>query len=179
MIWTLIKNFISNGNKSLSLLIICIILLLALFGKYEITRNKLDKQIARNEILYNTIASVKDTALVYQVNWNDSVKLWTAKVKEVQMEKSSFEILCSKQADEINKLKIKKVQSVTSIITQTSDSVRVPVYTDSLKSLHANYKDQFIDIRTTIYRNNKADIQYHSKDSFTLINNESYKNSFC
>ena len=68
MIWTLIKNFISNGNKSLSLLIICIILLLALFGKYEITRNKLDKQIARNEILYNTIASVKDTALVYQVN---------------------------------------------------------------------------------------------------------------
>ena len=178
MIWTLIKNFISNGNKSLSLLIICIILLLALFGKYEITKNKLDKQIARNEILYNTIASVKDTALVYQVNWNDSVKLWTAKVKEVQMEKSSFEILCSKQADEINKLKIKKVQSVTSIITQTSDSVRVPVYTDSLKSLHANYKDQFIDIRTTIYRNNKADIQYHSKDSFTLINNESYKKKF-
>jgi len=43
MIWTIIKNFISSGNKTLSLLIISIVLLVLLFGQYKITQTKLDK----------------------------------------------------------------------------------------------------------------------------------------
>lgn len=178
MIWTIIKNFISSGNKTLSLLIISIVLLVLLFGQYKITQTKLDKQIQRNEILYNTISSIKDTATLYQIKWNDSIKLWTAKVKEVQMEKSSFEVLYSEQANQIAKLKLKNVQSVATINTYTTDSIRVPVYVDSLKALHADYKDEFINIKTTIFRDNKADIKYESRDSFTLINNEAYKKRF-
>jgi hypothetical protein len=63
-ILNLVKNFIS-GNKMLSLIIVLLILLGSLFTKYEITKSKLDKQIDRNEILYNTISSVKDTVTTY------------------------------------------------------------------------------------------------------------------
>lgn len=173
----LVKNFIS-GNKMLSLIIVLLILLGSLFTKYEITKSKLDKQIDRNEILYNTISSVKDTVTTYQIRMNDSTKLWVGKIKDVEMEKSSFEILCNKQAQEIARLNLKNVQQVTTISTATKDSIRVPVYIDSMKVLRAKYSDEFIDISTTIYKNNQADIQYQSRDSFTLIKNEEYKHKF-
>jgi hypothetical protein len=171
----------NDGKGGTIVSIIVIVILLSVSGFLYVLYNKANKELKteqdNKEKLSQSMNALSDSCKTYQIKWGKDKKLWAAKVQTLYMEKQNVSTILSDKASDLKRMgiKLKDVSSLAYSNTRTHDSVTVPVYIDSIKSLHADYKDNFVDISATIYRDMTSSIRYESRDSFTLVNYISYK----
>ena len=160
----------NGGNASAVLsLIVGILVFLSIFcyNKWQKTKQKYNDEKDKTELLSESISNLSDTAKVYKLKLNDSVSVMAAKVNALTV--SNNTLMGKEKELRAAKVSKKEIKSISSVATVVHDSVRVPVYIDTLKNLTAEYKDSFMTIKATIYRNYTANIKYTDYEDFDLI----------
>ena len=162
-----------GGASTVLSLITAILVFLSIFcyNKWQKTKQKYNDEKDKTELLSESISNLSDTAKVYKMKLNDSVSVMAAKVNELTISRENIKsALYGKEQEfkgaKVNKRNIKSIASVASVV---HDSVIVPVYIDTLKNLTAEYKDSFMTIRATVFRNHTASIKYNDYEDFDLI----------
>ena len=160
----------NGGNASAVLsLIVGILVFLSIFcyNKWQKTKQKYNDEKDKTELLSESISNLSDSAKVYKLKLNDSVSVMAAKVNALTV--SNNTLMGKEKELRAAKVSKKEIKSIASVATVVHDSVRVPVYIDTLKNLTAEYKDSFMTIKATIYRNYTANIKYTDYEDFDLI----------
>lgn len=167
------ENNNGGGVSTVLSLITAILVFLSIFcyNKWQKTKQKYNDEKDKTELLSESISNLSDTAKVYKMKLNDSVSVMAAKVNELTISRENIKsALYGKEQEfkgaKVNKRNIKSIASVASVV---HDSVIVPVYIDTLKNLTAEYKDSFMTIRATVFRNHTASIKYNDYEDFDLI----------
>ena len=165
------SNDSNNGGDASAVLslIVGILVFLSIFcyNKWQKTKQKYNDEKDKTELLSESISNLSDTAKVYKLKLNDSVSVMAAKVNALTV--SNNTLMGKEKELRAAKVSKKEIKSIASVATVVHDSVRVPVYIDTLKNLTAEYKDSFMTIKATIYRNYTANIKYTDYEDFDLI----------
>lgn len=166
---TQIKINNSNNGKGASA-VFSILLVIAVVCSF-IFYNKWQKEKTKSELYSESISNLSDTAKVYKIRLNDTVSVMAAKIKSLYVAKENINTVLSDKIDELKAAKVrhKDLKNFTSIGTVTKDSVITIVYVDTLKNLTTEYKDSFMNIKATLFRNNTASIKYECYDDLDLI----------
>lgn len=170
-----IKN--NNNGKVISVAFTVIFLIVAgvcvfYYNRYKKYHAKYDLEKSRTELLSKSINALNENLNEYKIKWNDSTETSAAQINALNLQNDNLKTLYSNELEAARKMgaKNKKVNSFSQTTTVIHDSVSVPVYTDSLKSLQAVYNDKWTNIQCTIYRaHTKADISYSIKDSLMIV----------
>ena len=162
-----------GGASAVLSLIAAILVFLSIFcyNKWQKTKQKYNDEKDKTELLSESISNLSDTAKVYKMKLNDSVSVMAAKVNELTISRENIKSVLSEKEKELKAAKVskKEIKSITSVATVVKDSVMVPVYLDTLKNLTAEYKDSFMTIKATIFRDHTANIKYTDYEDFDLI----------
>ena len=177
-----IKN--NGGGKIVSTVIVVLLLAMSAcsyycYNKYKETKAKLKASESNKELLVQSINTLQDSCKTYKVKIGND-KITVSEFNTLYIDKNNIESQLSDKVRTIKKLGI-KINNLESSVTQqvhTSDTIRSVAYVDSLQSLHTAYKDSFIDISATIYRNMKSVITYENNETFDLYNYRAYKHKF-
>ena len=163
------NNNNGGGASTVLSLITAILVFLSIFcyNKWQKTKQKYNDEKDKTELLSESISNLSDTAKVYKLKLNDSVSVMAAKVNALTV--SNNTLMGKEKELRAAKVSKKEIKSIASVATVVHDSVRVPVYIDTLKNLTAEYKDSFMTIKATIYRNYTANIKYTDYEDFDLI----------
>lgn len=175
-------NVDSGGSKLLTSSIVIIILVLIgaltyfIYG-YEDYKDKYHEAQSDNVLLSSSISELNDSVTTYRVKLSDGQYRYVGRINTLSMTRDNIEKLYEDKVNECKRIGIKlsSVKSITTAATQTSDSVILPVYVDSLKYLHTSYDDGYLAIANTIYRDNTSKLIYQYRDSFDLINDVKHK----
>ena len=162
-----------GGASTVLSLITAILVFLSIFcyNKWQKTKQKYNDEKDKTELLSESISNLSDTAKVYKLKLNDSVSVMAVKVNALTISRENIKSTLLGKEKELKAAKVskKEIKSVASIATTVHDSVMVPVYIDTLKNLTAEYKDSFLTIKATIFRNYTANIKYTDYEDFDLI----------
>lgn len=150
---------------------VLIIAFLALVWYSVDTTKRLHKAKQKSETLETTISDMHQKIDRYEIRINDSTRLHAATVKNLRMTTKNIQ---AKYNDLLaaSKMKPKDVNNITTVGTESKDTVFVPVEVDSFGGLQTGYKDNFIDISVNISPEKLATIGYASRDSLSLIVNQ-------
>lgn len=166
----------NGGSKSAIAIIVLAVLLSGVLAGSIIFCNKYKKKYknerANTTALSRTINALQDSCKTYQIKFGKNDKRWVAETEALALKSDNIKQLYGDKLKELSKLhiRVKDLKNMADMQTVTHDSVMVPVYVDSLFSLHTDYNDGFLSLRNTIYRNGTSNIKYEYRDSFTLVN---------
>lgn len=171
---------IDNGPRPVLLALLVVLLAAAgIFsaGKWHHAQSELRQERTKVNQLSQSVSALRDTADAYQVELQDGRMVWADRVNELCFERDNVCRLLSDKEAQLRSLGIRlnDTHSLTDFSVATIDSVRVPVYVDTLQSMHAAYRDSFVTISAVVRRNLTSDIRYSIRDSFTLVNYTSYR----
>ena len=177
-----IKN--NNGGKIVSTAIV-VLLIAALscaylfYSKWHDAKAKLKSSENNKELLVKSINNLQDSSKVLKLKV-DGQKISATEYNTLYLDKQNIESQLSDKVVSLKKLGVKLDNLETSVTQQisTSDTVRTIAYVDSLQSLYTSYKDSFISISTTIYRDRRSIITYENNEVFDLINYRAHKHRF-
>lgn len=159
-------------NKG-SILLLVIFLVMSYFAFYY--HNK-TKQLENSKYLVTQSINMDgDSSKTIKSDGISSIQFNT-----LYAEKENIKKLLNNKMEQIKKLDI-RINELESSVTQdinTTDTIRTICYIDSLQSICASYKDSFINISATVYRDKKAVIAYKSNESFDLYNYKGYRHKF-
>ena len=177
-----IKN--NGGGKIVSIVIVVLLLAMSAcsyycYNKYKETKAKLKASESNKELLVQSINTLQDSCKTYKVKIGND-KITVSEFNTLYIDKNNIESQLSDKVKTIKKLGI-KINNLESSVTQqvtTVDTIHTIAYVDSLQSLCASYRDSFIDISTTIYRDRRSIITYKNNEIFDLLNYKSHKHKF-
>lgn len=162
-----------GGVSTVLSLITAILVFLSIFcyNKWQKTKQKYNDEKDKAELLSESISNLSDTAKVYKLKLSDSASVMAARINELTVSRNNIKsVLYGKEQElkgaKVNKRNIKSSASVASVV---HDSVIVPVYLDTLRNLYTEYKDSFMTIKATIFRDHTANIKYTDYEDFDLI----------
>ncbi|MCM1142674.1 MAG: hypothetical protein NC453_29225 [Muribaculum sp.] len=119
-------------------------------------------------ILETTIIDLNQEIKHTQICLNDSVKLYQAEVRNLNVTKENLEAKYNKLLN-ASKVKAKDVNSVTEIATVTASIDTVSAVKDSFGGIRAELKDPFVRIDVEVLPDLNAIIDYEVRDSLTVI----------
>lgn len=155
-------------EKKLILILIVAVLGFGATCKYYMGKSKDAVKLANT--LENTISDIEEKAAISEITLCDSVKLYKAKVEDLQITQKNLEALYGDLLQATN-LKAKDVDGLAQLSTLTSGSDSTMVVEDSLGGLRTAYLDPYTHIIVNIDKDkNKAIMDYQFKDSLTIIN---------
>jgi len=177
-----IKN--NNGGKIVSTALV-VLLLAALacayfcYSKWHDAKAKLKESESNKELLVKSINSLQDSSKVLRLKI-DGQKVSAAEYNTLFIDKQNVESQLAGKMKTIKALgiKIDNLESCVSSQITTTDTIHTIAYVDSVQSLCTAYKDSFINISATIYRDRSSTITYNNNEVFDLINYKSYKHKF-
>lgn len=161
-----------NGGRIVSAAIFTLLAIASFFAFYYCNKYKETKvMLKKKELLAKTINMLHDSSSNIKINGVSASEYNT-----LYLEKENIE----KQLSSFKRTKIHKndLESAVSIKSVTADTIYQTVYVDSVHALHALYKDSFINISATIYRDKKAMIMYENKEYYDLFNYKGYRHKF-
>ena len=161
-----------NGGRIVSASIFALLAIASFFAFYYCNKYKETKvMLKKKELLAKTINMLHDSSSNIKINGVSASEYNT-----LYLEKENIE----KQLSSFKRTKIHKndLESAVNIKSVTADTIYQTVYVDSLQALHALYKDSFINISATIYRDKKAMIMYENKEYYDLFNYKGYRHKF-
>jgi hypothetical protein len=177
-----IKN--NNGGKIVSTAIV-VLLIAALscaylfYIKWHDAKAKLKSSENNKELLVKSINGLQDSSKILKLKM-DGQKINAAEYNTLYLDKQNIESQLSDKMKTIKALGV-NIDNLESCVTQqvtTVDTIHTIAYVDSLQSLCASYRDSFIDISTTIYRDRRSIITYKNNEIFDLLNYKSHKHKF-
>lgn len=164
-----------NGNGSVWAVVFLILLsgVLGYFAYKYHAKLKEEKQVSAH--LEKSLNSSQDTAKTYKVKWENGAKTSAAKVEPLYIKKDNAKKIYPKDLSAAKKMGAvnEDVNSISTASIQTVDSARhVPVYVDSIKSLHSVFNNGWTQAAVTIYRDMKrgADWKIQHTDSIYETN---------
>ena len=177
-----IKN--NGGGKIVSTVIVVLLLAMSAcsyycYNKYKETKAKLKASESNKELLIKSINNLQDSSKTLKLKL-DSQTVYAAEYNTLYLDKQNIESQLSDKMKTIKALGV-NIDNLESFATQqvtTVDTIHTIAYVDSLQSLCASYRDSFIDISTTIYRDRRSLITYKNNEVFDLLNYKSHKHKF-
>lgn len=120
------------------------------------------------ETLETTISDLHQQVRTFEIRMNDSTRFHAATVNNLRMTADNIQARYNDLL-KASGTKKKDVNQVSTVSTESRDTVYVPVAVDSFGGLQAGYKDQFIDISVEITPDKIAKIGYASRDSLSVL----------
>ena len=175
---------VKTGGKIASTSIIIILIVIAglayyFYNQWTEVREKLKETESNKELLIKSINNLQDSSKTLKLKL-DSKAVYAAEYNTLYLDKQNIESQLSNKLKTIKELGV-KLDNLESYVTQqvtTVDTIHTIAYVDSLQSLCASYRDSFIDISTTIYRDRRSLITYKNNEVFDLLNYKSHKHKF-
>ena len=175
---------VKTGGKIASTSIIIILIVIAglayyFYNQWTEVRTKLKETESNKELLIKSINNLQDSSKILKLKL-DSQTVYAAEYNTLYLDKQNIESQLSNKLKTIKELGV-KLDNLESYVTQqatTIDTIHTIAYVDSLQSLCASYRDSFIDISTTIYRDRRSLITYKNNEVFDLLNYKSHKHKF-
>ena len=175
---------VKTGGKIASTSIIIILIVIAglayyFYNQWTEVRKKLKETESNKELLIKSINNLQDSSKTLKLKL-DSQTVYAAEYNTLYLDKQNIESQLSNKLKTIKELGV-KLDNLESCVTQqvtTVDTIHTIAYVDSLQSLCASYRDSFIDISTTIYRDRRSLITYKNNEVFDLLNYKSHKHKF-
>ena len=175
---------VKTGGKIASTSIIIILIVIAglayyFYNQWTEVRTKLKETESNKELLIKSINNLQDSSKILKLKL-DSQTVYAAEYNTLYLDKQNIESQLSNKLKTIKELGV-KLDNLESYVTQqvtTVDTIHTIAYVDSLHSLYASYRDSFIDISTTIYRDRRSLITYKNNEVFDLLNYKSHKHKF-
>ena len=174
----------NNGGKIVSTaLVVLLVIALACayfcYSKWHDAKVELKASENNKELLVKSINSLQDSSKTLKLKINDQ-KVSAAEYNTLFIDKKNIENQLSDKLKTIRLLGA-KLGNIESVVTQkvtTIDTIHTIAYVDSLQSLYTSYKDSFINISATIYRDRSSTIAYSNNEIFDLLNYRSFKHRF-
>ena len=175
---------VKTGGKIASTSIIIILIVIAglayyFYNQWTEVRKKLKETESNKELLIKSINNLQDSSKTLKLKL-DSKAVYAAEYNTLYLDKQNIESQLSDKMKTIKALGV-NIDNLESCVTQqitTKDTIHTIAYVDSLQSLCASYRDSFIDISTTIYRDRRSLITYKNNEVFDLLNYKSHKHKF-
>ena len=175
---------VKTGGKIASTSIIIILIVIAglayyFYNQWTEVRKKLKETESNKELLIKSINNLQDSSKTLKLKL-DSQTVYAAEYNTLYLDKQNIESQLSDKMKTIKALGV-NIDNLESCVTQqvtTVDTIHTIAYVDSLQSLCASYRDSFIDISTTIYRDRRSIITYKNNEIFDLLNYKSHKHKF-
>lgn len=175
---------VKTGSRAASASIILLLLIAAglayfFFSQWKDVKAKLRIAEDNKELLVKSINTMQDSSKVLKLKI-DGQKVLAAEYNTLYLDKQNIESQLSDKMKTIKALGV-NIDNLESCVTQqvtTVDTIHTIAYVDSLQSLCASYRDSFIDISTTIYRDRRSIITYKNNEIFDLLNYKSHKHKF-
>lgn len=175
---------VKTGSRAASASIILLLLIAAglayfFFSQWKDVKAKLRIAEDNKELLVKSINTMQDSSKVLKLKI-DGQKVLAAEYNTLYLDKQNIESQLSDKMKTIKALGA-KIDDLKSCVTQqitTRDTIHTISYIDSLQSLYTSYKDSFISISTTIYRDRHSIITYENNEVFDLINYRVHKHEF-
>jgi hypothetical protein len=164
-------NVKQNSGGSGIIIAILLFMLIASMGGGYYYYNKYHKEKTTSYNLTNSINSLQDTATTYKIKWENGIKSSAAVVEPLYLKKSNVKKLYAGDLEIAKKMGAtnEDINSISTSIIETKDTAHnVPVYIDSIKSLHSIFKTNWTRAEVTIYRDRSkgADWSIQHTDSF-------------
>lgn len=168
----------NNSGKGIGISIAFSIFMIAIlfstftfYNKWKKEKQKYENEKVKTEMLSESISNMGDTARIYKVKLNDTVSVMAAEINELNFSKDNINKILGDKVNELKAIKIKnsELSSFISVRSQTKDSIISKVYIDSLHNLSTEYRDSFINIKATIFRDNTSNIKYECNEDFDLF----------
>lgn len=141
------------------------------YNKWKAEKQKYESEKVKTKLLSESISNMDNTARIYKVKLNDTVSVMAAEINELNFSKNNINKILGDKVNELKAVKVKnnELNTFVSVRSKTKDSIISKVYIDSLQDLSTEYRDSFINIKATIFRNKTANIKYECNEDFDLF----------
>lgn len=132
------------------------------------SNQRVEKYNKRANTLETTISDLNQEIKHTQICLNDSIMLYQAEVRSLNVTKDNLEAKYNKLLS-ASKVKPKDVSSVTEVATVISNVDTVPAVKDFFGGIKAELVDPFVSIDVEVLPDLNAIIDYEVRDSLTII----------
>ena len=169
----------SGGKRKVILLLVAVSVFIFFLFSYHSAQRKYEEYKQKSELLSHTVSALKDSVRTYKVRIGN-YKVNVAEAPTLYVDRKNLAGQLKDQKKDLSALgiRMKYLESATRVATATTDTIQMPVYQDSLQFLHAEYRDSFTVINATIYRDNRAQIDYQANEVYDLYNYRAYRHRF-
>lgn len=159
----------SNGGQWFVITLLVLLIITGWFAKRYYDKEK--KQKAISTALSKSLNTLRDSATLYKVRWENGITTQMAVAQPLQIKKDNARKLFPTDVRIAKNMGAQNedFNSFACAQTVTKDSVRnVPVYVDSLKSLYSTFDDGWTQAKVTIFRDHKADWIMNNRDTIYI-----------
>lgn len=156
----MIKSLLKNVSPYIVIGFLCLML--------WNSNQKAEKYNKMANTLETTISDLNQEIKHTQICLNDSILLYQAEVRSLNVTKDNLEAKYNKLLS-ASKVKPKDVSSVTEVATIVSAVDTVPAIKDSFGGIKAELVDPFVSIDVEVLPDLNAIIDYEVRDSLTII----------